>query len=348
MQLRLSLLAAILAAAASAQVQQSVDQVFYLTHTQTVRDFQQLAMTIRGVSGTEEASHDDAQRSLTLRGTPDQLAVAQWLAQELDLPAESRLADPGASREFAVPGSSGDLVRVFFLPPTESVPFFQNAATVIRSIADIRYLYPTNALRALAVRATADQLALVSWMVQQVNDLTASQPSTTQSQIPDAKEYRMPSGPENVVRVYLLPENSAENVQDEITTIRTIADVRRMFFTFPGPSIVAVRGTSDQIALADWMLHRLDPAASGTASTANPAGEYQVPGPGSENVVRLFAMPPGVTVQGFLQVAKDVRTATGIRRLIAYRPSPTLAVRGTADQIAQADALIRNWLKSQP
>jgi hypothetical protein len=95
-----------------------------------------------------------------VRGTSDQLALTEWLFNELHQPAHpnpSHKSDVynyrGADRE------DGVSVRVFYLPHIQAVQEFQRMAFKVRSEAKIRRVFTFTSPRAIAVRGTADQIA---------------------------------------------------------------------------------------------------------------------------------------------------------------------------------------------
>ncbi len=74
-----------------------------------------------------------------------------------------------APHEYKLPGGGDDTVRVFYLKHADTPEQLQEIVTLVRSIADVRRMFTYNALRAFAARGTADQLALVSWLVEQLD-----------------------------------------------------------------------------------------------------------------------------------------------------------------------------------
>src|SRR5260370_10083028 len=81
--------AVLFASGASGQApgEQSVDRVFHFIHTQSAQGFQEIATVMRTVAGIRQLSVVAAPRALALRGTADQIALAEWLFHELDKPA---------------------------------------------------------------------------------------------------------------------------------------------------------------------------------------------------------------------------------------------------------------------
>jgi hypothetical protein len=64
---------------AHAAAQGSIDRVFNFTHAQTMQDRQELATVIRTISEVQQVPSDATLTTLTLRGTPVQISVAEWL-----------------------------------------------------------------------------------------------------------------------------------------------------------------------------------------------------------------------------------------------------------------------------
>jgi hypothetical protein len=99
--------------------------------------------------------------------------MAEWLYNELDNPANWQPAAPGArnssGREYRLPNSGDETVRVFYLSHTETFGQLQEMATVIRSLTGIRRLFPysDSTPRALAMRGTGQQIALAEQLIKE-------------------------------------------------------------------------------------------------------------------------------------------------------------------------------------
>jgi hypothetical protein len=316
---------------ASTAFGQDTSRVFYFASTDTVQDVQEVATVIRVMGDIQHVTADTAQKSLALTGTQAQITLGEWLFNELDKPANRpplahQSPDP-ATHEYRVPGSNDDVVRVFYPKHTATVQDFQEVATLVRSIADVRRLITYNEPRALVMRGTADQAALAEWLVTTLN---TAQPAGASAKL----EYKM-RGSDDVVRVfYLAHTDTLQSLQEVATLVRSIGDIRRLF-TYNAPKAVAMRGTSDQSALAEWLFVELDKLVKDSA-----AHEYHMSGT-PEDVVRVFYLPHSGTVQHFQEIATFVRGTTHIRRAFTYNAPRALTLRGTADQIAEANQLIQ-------
>jgi hypothetical protein len=220
-----------------------VIHLFYLTHTTTVQDFQEIANLVRTASQIRNAFTYNTARALALRGTGDQLALADWITNELNQPAQQIRSS--APHEYAMPGSEGDVVRIFYLPNVKTIQDFQEIATLVRTAATIRSAFTYNTPRALALRGTRDQIALAGWLINELN---------TNGQ----DEYRVPNASDDVVRVFYLPHTATvQDFQGIANTIRTATEIRTAF-TYNAQRALALRGTVSQLALAERLVKDLD------------------------------------------------------------------------------------------
>jgi hypothetical protein len=318
--------------------QQPAERVYNLSHTATPKDFEALTKLVVSVTKVGEVSANEAQRMLTVQGNAGQIALSDWLVKELDRTAPSnpaaQPAEDNAVHQYSV--GDNDVVRVLYFPLVDSIAGFQNVITMIRSVADIANALAYNPLRAFAVRGTNDQVTTAAWMTQQMNQ-------AIQTGVMSTDEYRMSGVVDNVVRLYLAkPSDSIQTLAEIVTDIRSIGDIRRLFMAWApdfAPRIVALRGTIDQIALADWLFHQLDQVSPGGQGSASVT--YQMSDGAPENVVRIFYLPNIATVQEFQSMAKKIRTETRIRRLFTYNAPRAVIVRGTASETSRAAELVQ-------
>jgi len=68
------------------EFEQSVMKTFYLRNASTPADLQQAAGTLKGILDISRIQITPEQRSLTIRGTPDQMVLAQKLLGDIDKP----------------------------------------------------------------------------------------------------------------------------------------------------------------------------------------------------------------------------------------------------------------------
>lgn len=295
------------------------EQTLRFTYTQSEQQIQEIATLIRAIGNIPELSVDTRQPSLAVRGTAEQLALAGWLVNELDRPADQRL--PG--REYKFGDGPDNVVRVVYLNPALTIQQFQEMLTAVRSIVEIRRLFTYQAARAVAMRGTPAQMALAQSLFTELENPHVPGP-----------EYTLDDAKEPVIRVlYLTRNRTIQEFQEIATLIRSIGDIRYLF-TFAPHLAMLVRGTADQIALAAWLAEQLDVPEPN-------AGQHEYRMTASpDDVVRLFYLNPGDTVSRLQQLAVQVRTETEARRLFTVGAARAIALRGTADQIARAQRMI--------
>jgi hypothetical protein len=222
-----------------------VVRVFF-THAATPQSLQEIVTTIRSVADVRFMFTYNARAAATMRGTADQMAMADWLMQKLDTPGQG-----SAPQEFHLAGVN-EVARVFYLVHPQTPQQVQEIVTLIRSIADIQRLFIYNAPKALALRSTADRIALAAWLVQELDQAGAD---STQH------EYLLPSGSDNVVRLfYVTPAQTSQQLQQIATQIRSTTGIPRMFIN-NALSAVAVRGTVGQIATTERVLEEMGKSA---------------------------------------------------------------------------------------
>ena len=292
---------------------------------------------IRSITEVQQVSVDTAKRSLELHGTASQIDLAEWLCNELNNPPKQ--PRHSARHEYRMPGGGDDAIRVFYLAHTGTLQEFQELVTMVRSIADIRFLFTYWAPKAVVVRGQADRIARAEWMFNELAQASDGQFPATRNQHSAIYEDPLQYGPDHLLRVFYL-KNAAtfQDFQELAVVVRTAGDIRRLF-TYYAPKAVAVRGTADQLALAEWLFSELE-------KPSNPATlEFQFAvGNDPDTVVRIFYLTATETVQRFQNIVMQVRRATGIRRAFTYNRPRAVVLRGTPSQIALAERLFREYV----
>lgn len=322
------------------------ERQFHLTHPASVQAFQEIVNAVRTVTEIRDVSTDNAQMSVTLRGTAEQIGLAEWLVKQLDQPAGAPVIPiPPAYKGLAEsdgdgPGRSTQtgVAQVFYLPHTATVQDFQEAANATRTITEIRRMFTYSDGRAVVARGTPGQMAMAEWMLNELDRASAASSSASPRAGPEFGEYsELSVGPNDQLRVFYLP--NAKTVQDfqEIANLtRTITEIRRVY-TYNTARALAVRGTPTEIQMAQWVVAELGkPPAQGAATD-----QYRVPGT-TDDILRVFYLSNAKSVQDFQASANAIRTATQIRRAFINDSRRALAVRGTSDQLALAEKLVHD------
>jgi hypothetical protein len=224
---------------------------------------------------------------------------------------------------------TADQTRVFTFSHTENPQQMQQISNAVRAVGNIRIAFPKASDHTFTVTGTTDQLALTDWLLTEV-DRSASAPP----KMLVAHEYSS-SDPRNpVIKVYFPARTTTpQQLQEALNTIRSIADVQRVV-AISGSGAIILRGTPDQVALADWLLRELDQPAPGATH------EYRVPG-WTPGLVRAFFLPPATTPQELQSKADGVRGAAQIPRVTVYLYDSVILARGTDEQMAVAERLLR-------
>jgi hypothetical protein len=242
----------------------NVVRMFYLERGQTVQEFQELATLLRTITETRRIfTYNDA-RAAVFRGTADQMAMTDWMIGDIEKAAVGPRPH-SVSRQYLLPASptptpNENVTQIFYLANTPTVQDFQELATLMRTIAEVRRVFTYNTPRAIAVRGTADQVAFVNWLFNELDQPVHGQ-QAHQSAIYTYPVVGRDDG--TTARVFYLPHiATTQDFQKIATTIHTVAQIRRVF-TWNEARAMAVRGTVDQvdqIDLAERLLTDLEPA----------------------------------------------------------------------------------------
>jgi hypothetical protein len=224
-------------------------RVYYLANTPTIQGFQEIATLVRTLAEIRMVFTYNAPRALAIRGTADQVAAASWMVQELDQPAEAPHKDTAVHKMLVSGRDDGTDVRIFYAPTAATIQQFQEQATLIRTIAEVRRVFTYNLSHAIAVRGNPDQIATAGWLIHEL--AKPVEPTAVASDV-----YRMAddSHHENIVRVFYIKDaTTVQAFQQLATQIRTTTQIRRVF-TYNASMAMALRGTPEQLAMAEQML----------------------------------------------------------------------------------------------
>lgn len=94
-------------------LEQNVMMTFYLKNAATPAELQQAASTLKGILDLSRIQTTPEQRSLTIRGTPDQMVLAQKLLQDIDKPRAEVMIDIAVLEV-----SRGKILTLGVNPPT--------------------------------------------------------------------------------------------------------------------------------------------------------------------------------------------------------------------------------------
>jgi len=231
---------------------------------------------------------------------------------------------------FAVSAWAQDVPRVYHFANTQSPAGFQEVVNVFRAVADLRTVSVDAAGATLSAQGTADQMALTDWLFPEL-DQPAGAPA------PANHTYTM-TGQDGVVRVFHFAQaRTPAQVQQIINVVRTTLDINRLYPVM-GPGLLVVRGTADQVSLAEWLVSQLDVAKP---TPGAPEQARQLPGV-RDPEIRLVHLAHTATPVALQELTNILRTITDANRVFPVQVVNVLVFRSTADQVALAD-----WLVSQ-
>jgi hypothetical protein len=330
---------------AAAAPAQTTDRVFQFAHTETDQSMNEIATAVRTIGDITNVTVDTGQRSFTVQGTADQIAFASWIFAGLDL--KTPVPPDSATHEYRLQSGTDNIVRLYYVDHGQSIQEFQELATAMRTVGDIRRVYTYNAGRTLIVRGTADQIAMCDWYLNEIwthGNLTGPHAVSNAYQMENIAPPRLN---ENIVRVFYMAKGASVQAFQELATgIRTIGDVRRVY-TYNAPLAMVVRGTADQVALATWLFNEIDQPAAARQSGESAMYKYPVANvpypvaPDRKDTVRVFYLINARSGQDFQSIATQVRAALNVQTMYADNSARALAVRGTGEQIATAGRLIK-------
>jgi len=281
-----------------------------------------------------QASLDVKAKALAVNGTPAQLAMASWIFNTMLQPAPANQA----TQEYRPAGSVNDVVRMVYLSHPQTPMSFQEIINAVRTIPEITKVFPYVAQNAIVMRGTDIRIAMAEWLFHQLDLPAGIQPV----QDPAAHRYVLSRAdlPEhdnnNVMQVFFLARPwTPASLQQIANTVRTIPELTKVF-QCTATGAIAVRAPTATLALAAWLFNQLDQAPR--VSILSPQ-EYRMPG-GADDVTQVFYLTPATTPESVKSIVTAVR-ATVSQHVFPNTMLNAVTMRGTAAQIAAADALIQ-------
>jgi hypothetical protein len=308
---------------------QPSDKVFYFTHLESPQAMQEVTNMVRMIGGIRDVSLDVAKRSLTVKGTADQIAATGWLTAEMDKPGSA----PG-TRDFPFNDAKAPLAQVVYLSHVDSPQELQEIVNAVRSVTDIQRCSPMNQQKAIVMRGSPEQVKAADWLLGVLDQPAGAQPGGAAG-----NQYRLAEGVWDarsglVVRVAALTHaDTPDAIQQVVNVTRSIADIQRCFPIMSRRYLI-LRGSEDQMALADWLLKQLDgPGGQGTK-------EFKEGGAGGQ-IVQVAYGSAG-TPESLQETVNAILAETKMVRVVPFQPQGVVAMRGTADQLAQAQQVIQS------
>jgi type II secretory pathway component GspD/PulD (secretin) len=316
-------IAALLFGLTFAALAQEVPRVYHFNTIQGAPAYQEVANTVRTIGDIREVTVDPTAGSMVVSGTADRMALVDWLLPQLD-----QAAGGAGSPEYQMPGNTG-IVRIFRIVHAGSPRELQEIVNVMRTTADMARLLPVNSSGSVVARGTADQITLAAWLVSQL-DVAGPDP------VARIQASQLPGVPESEVRVIHLAHTTSPSALAElVNTIRTIADINRVFRNNTAAALV-VRGEPQTVAVAEWLAGQLDQPAN----QQGPSPHEQAVKGRTDSVARVFYLSHTQSLGGLQVLANTLRTNVKIQRIFACTQVSAVSLRGTAEQVSEAEKLI--------
>jgi hypothetical protein len=325
-----------LAAFSSALFAQGVPEtrVYALTNIDTPQSIQETVNAIRSLAEIQVVTADVPGRRLVITGDAEELAFADWIVKAFDAPLGARPTSFTVRDTTYRDPRSATSVKLVYPVRIASPQMLQEAVNAVRSIAEVQRIVAFTSQKALMMRAAPEQTALAEWMLRDLDTSAggATSHETRQYTFPDTIS---PAGHRSTaVRIYHPTHIIApQHLQEAINGIRSIAEVQRVV-AFTVGSVIVLRAPESQVGVADWLEKELDQPAS-TAS----AQAFPMPGDSSQTV-HTFYLPKAAGPADLANSLNIVRQHTGVQRAVLYHPNGAIILRGTADQIDKASALL--------
>lgn len=305
-------------------------QVFSVTHAASPQEFQSIANAVKTIGAIEDIAVNVEAKSLSVTGTPDQIALADFVVHAFDIDPQQSHAD---TQQYVVPHASDDLVKVFYFNRLQPAQL-QELVNMMRTIVDVTRIYQNLQVNAIAARGTSAQMAASAWMAAKM-----TQPPTAGKQeydLPPSADYKGRMG--TVVRIFFLTHNqSPQDLQEVINALRTITDASKIY-QYRYSLAIVMRGQPERIAVAEWLVDKLDrPPATESSMAAFVASPVY---PRDPPAVRVFYLP-SATPQAIQEKLIAVRTKTEVTKVYGCSTPRVIALRGSDSQAAEAEALFR-------
>lgn len=223
--------------------------------------------------------------------------------------------------------------RAFRFVHTESLQAVQEINNIVRVIAELRDTSVDTATDTLVVRGTAEQVNLVQWLFNELDQAPGR----------GMQQYQMEGDDFPYVRIFFLAHTTTpQAIQEMINTLRSIGEIQRVTALTVNSAIV-VRGGFDQAELAAWLVPLLDLPAGVQPATAPIEHHYNDPFlrfPAT--AARVFRLAHATTPLAMQEIVNAVRSIAEVPRVVAYTPVATMVLRGTPVQ-----AELAAWMLQQ-
>jgi hypothetical protein len=202
----------------------------------------------------------------------------------------------------------------------------QEAATVLRTVCDLRTVSVDTSTSSISFTDTPDTVALAEWTLTAID---AAGPMA-------AQQYNAPNGADDITKVvYLTNTNSAQGIQELLTQLRTVVDLAKVF-NVTAPRAIAFRGSASTIAASSWLIAQLDKPFQPNAQPVS----YEMAGAVGGDQVRVYYLHNIASPKPTQELLTAIRMQTKAGHAFVSTGPRAIAVRATSDQITAANAIV--------
>jgi hypothetical protein len=307
-------------AAAPGSASDGVAQAYYTPQVASDREAAEFINAIRISAEVRWISQCKGVKGVAVRGTTDQLGPTEWMIQQVFGGESTNNSSP----QYIVANTPVPVIRVFHLQRVSNQQGQAEMINLLRTATELQRIAQMHRGMTVIVRGEAVRVAAAEWLVNELD--RAPQTFPRQTVVEDPWEPA-------VARIFPLPlVQTQQAAQDIVNLVRSISELQRVApYGGGGMNTIVARGEPDAIALADWLIGQLQTPNGDAIRAFRSSGES----------VKLFHRPASTDAQELATLVKAIADAVPVKRLGFYTPSRAIVMRGTADQIAKAEQVIR-------
>jgi hypothetical protein len=207
----------------------------------------------------------------------------------------------------------------------------QEATTIVRTVASVPQVSVDTSTATFTLSGPAEAVSFAEWVLARIDKAAGDNA---------VYEYRLPSG--EVGRVIFAPGiETPPGVQELLTVLRTVADVRKIF-TFTSNHAVVLSGPDWEIAFAEWIIDQLNQSMQ-QKPDATPR-EFTVGGPdfkGMGHGARLNFLSNRTSPRQMQELLTVLRAVGDVQKVFSYTASHALILRTGDSDLQRAEWMIQ-------
>ena len=216
--------------------------------------------------------------------------------------------------------------------------------TALRTVAQIDRLRWSLHSSALVVRGPAERVAAADWLIHELDQppREISEPEVHESPMTVALQDReLPS----VIRVFFATRAGIPIANDMLTSIRTVADVTRLFSFTRQTGVLALSAPLERMNLAEWVFRELDQdsAARSWMAVYPIAMSRGTPWGVESQTTMVYHLARGGTRQELDDLAMAMCRATGSAEAYGGTATSTMAIRGPSATMPKSESIWKQW-----